>query len=152
MVGSKYLIGVQAFFLTLQIDKNPQGTMKVVLSDKARQSEGIKMDNLSYCCNNITCKNADPMFLNWPVESQAVNIATFIKDRKQTWNNTNSQFIQDSEEQYYTKSPEYVVVKISHAFTATDASGTVFLTLSNRKMVGYLTDINGNQIKQLNSG
>ena len=123
--------------------------MKIGVSDDMSCNNSIHSDNLSYCLSNITCKCADPMFLNWPVESQAVTIATFIKERKQLLNNTNGQNIYDtfSEEQYYTKHPEYVVVRIDHAITASSSSGSVFLTASHRQLKGYLTDQNGNHIK-----
>lgn len=142
---------INSFFIKL--DNHPQGTIKIVLSDTRGVDWNIKLENLSYChYNTIPCKDADPMALNWPVESQAVTIATFIKETEQKLNSTNSQYVAYSKEQYYTKGPEHVVIKIDHAITASDAWGKVFLMASHRQLKGYLMDINGNPVRQLNSG
>ncbi|KAL5496680.1 hypothetical protein EMCRGX_G013018 [Ephydatia muelleri] len=137
----------------LYFDNHPQGTMKIVLSDARSVDWNLQLENLTYCHGNISCKDADPMSLNGPVETRAVTIATFIKERKQMLtNSTNSDHYGTySEEQYYTKGPEYVVLKIDHAITASDSSGKIFLRASHRKLTGYLMDINGNPVRQLNS-
>lgn len=96
------------------------------------------------------------MDLSWPVESRAITIATFIKDRDQLLEeNTNSpkdEYVLKREQDYFTQGAEYVVMKLDHAVVAQDSSGRETLAASQRKLKGYLLDINNRPIMSLSSG
>ena len=52
----------------IQLDTNPQGTVKLILSDDfAEEPSSPVSDNLPYCGGNITCRYLDPWDLNWPI-------------------------------------------------------------------------------------
>ena len=54
--------------VNIQLDTNPQGTVKLILSDDfAEESSSPVSDNLPYCGGNITCRYLDPWDLNWPI-------------------------------------------------------------------------------------
>ena len=54
---------------TLQFDTNPQGTIKLILSDDFADESSLPVseDKLPYCRGNITCRYLDPWDLNWPI-------------------------------------------------------------------------------------
>ena len=51
-----------------QLDTNPQGTVKLILSDDfADESSSPVSANQPYCQGDITCRYLDPWDLNWPI-------------------------------------------------------------------------------------
>ena len=57
----------------------------------------------SYCNHNMkdklntSCRKLDGLFLNWPVESRAVTLATFIKEKWQRETNCQAALVYDPE-------------------------------------------------------
>jgi hypothetical protein len=143
----------------LQLDTNPQGTVKLILSDDfADESSSPVSANLPYCRGDITCRYLDPWDLNWPIESRAVTITSLSKDRVQEQvSDTNSgadEYVTKMESQYFTQSPERVVVKVDHAVVAglfTNERGGEVLAASQRQITGHLVDPAGNIIRQVSA-
>ena len=118
----------------LQFDTNPQGTIKLVLSDDFANSS-MQAKDLSYCQGKTPCQFLDPWDLNWPSgndiisyrhhrgtafffsESRAVTIATLAKDRIQErvpvdGGGGRVEFMTSKENVYFTQGPESVVIKV----------------------------------------
>lgn len=57
----------------------------------------------SYCNHNMkdkqktSCRKLDGLFLNWPVESRAVTLATYIKEKWQRETNCQAALVYDPE-------------------------------------------------------
>ena len=62
-----YMLEVKIVYVTpAQFDTNPQGTIKLLLSDDF-SDEAFNVADLPYCKGNISCKYLDPWDLNWPL-------------------------------------------------------------------------------------
>ena len=90
------------------------------------------------------------------MESRAVTIATFVKDRDQLLeedtNSPDDEYILKREQDYFTQGPEYVVLKVDHAVVASDPSGRERLAASQRKLKGFLVDLDNKPIAHLSPG
>ena len=62
---SFHIVLVTHFHL-LQFDTNPQGTIKVMLSDDFADVS-FDITKQSYCRSNYSCLYLDPWDLNWPI-------------------------------------------------------------------------------------
>ena len=96
------------------------------------------------------------MNLNWPVESRAITIATYVKDRDQLLeadtNSPGNEYVVKREQEYFTQGAEYVIMKIDHAVVAKDTSGRESVAASQRKLEGYLVDLDNRPIAHLSPG
>lgn len=96
------------------------------------------------------------MDLSWPVESRAITIATYIKDRDQLLeedtNSPEDEYVLKREQNYFTQGAEYIVMKVDHAVVAHDSSGRERLAASQRKLKGYLVDLNNRPVVYLSPG
>ena len=111
-----------------------------------------------YCClhdNCTQCRSLDGLSLYWPVESRAVTITSYMKERfeKQSvcdqptydYANQHTSFQHVWERDFYTVHPENALIKVEHSITA-DGGG---FSGSHRKMDGRLVDAKGKTLKKM---
>jgi len=140
----------------LRFDLAPQGSIRIIVTTPPAKLEGMKSIP-SYCCsteNCTLCRNLDGLSLYWPVESHAVTIASYMKERweKQICDQSTYDFaekhtayVHEWERDFYTIHPENALIKIEHSIKA---DGGEF-SASHRMMDGKLVDKKGNTIKEL---
>jgi len=142
----------------MQFDHSPRGNIRLLVNTPP--SVNINADQLvsPYCCLNDTtceqCRFLDGLSLNWPVESKAVTISTFVKERYEKQNLKDRLTVKNGatfkvvrESDYYSLNPEESLIKVEHSIMSSSTN----LSASHRMMTGGLYDVEGNIIKILNS-
>ncbi|XP_002155519.1 P2X receptor E isoform X1 [Hydra vulgaris] len=136
----------------LKFDYSPKGSIRLLVSTPPFNNAA----HPSYCDNNL-CKRVDGLTLNWPVESKAVTIATFMKEIVQEKKcftnsindinfNTHTDYSAISHSSYYPMYPEEALVKIEHSISTSS-----LFSASHRMMTGVLLGSDGHPLKFLNS-
>ena len=87
--------------ISFQIDSNPQGVVRAVVSEEL-SNEYKNNSKPDYCDLNISCQYYDPLELNWPMEGRAVTITTFAKEKHQKLLPQGTQYEVVQESKYYT--------------------------------------------------
>lgn len=143
----------------LQFDFSPKGNIRILVTTPPNKDSY----NLSYCCtdnptaNCEACRGLDGLSLNWPVESKAVTVASYVKERWEK-QECNGNFMYDQtklhtpytvvrENDFYSVNPENALIKIEHSISAV---GDQF-SASHRMMNGVLLTKDGQILKKLNS-
>lgn len=112
----------------------------------------------NYCCSSASnctlCRNLDGLSLYWPVESGAITVASYVKERFETqvcgqatynFAEYHTAYIHVWERDFYTVHPENALLKIEHSIKA---DGGKF-SAPHRMMEGELVDTSGTVIKKL---
>jgi hypothetical protein len=133
----------------LEIDNKPQGVIRIIISDDL---PSLNTSSLPYChFDSISCRYETPQELNWPIESQAITITTFVRDKFVQATDDPLQNDVVKEDRYFTIAPENVIIKVDHAIIASHFSkqGYGSIAASTRQMKGYLLYTNGTYFREL---
>jgi len=156
------LVGNKAY---LEFDNSPSGNLRIITNSPPLKDNELHLKaEVEHCCKDSSkksddrkschaCIGLDGLSLNWPVESKAVTIATYIKDRWEETGHDQSdpeKFIIIREDSYFTKNPEHVVLKIEHSVVAFSSFKDPYAA-SHRMMNGWLVSSDGKIMKQLNN-
>eukprot|EP00794_Sanderia_malayensis_P018094 gene18094-19901_t len=148
----------------LEFDTSPSGHVRIIAnSPPLKETEQHLKLNHKYCCTTISknisslktgcrnCRTLDGLALNWPVESRAVNLATFIIERwEETGHMENKEdFSIVRSDKYFTLHPEHVLLKIEHSIAAlAHSDNDASFTASRKMMKGKIVDKDGALIRR----